>query len=274
MSVRPRQHTPLNGGAALRRGLINRWGRGSAAPLLLAAVGAWAATTNDLADAKIQGCNLARQLLEERPATNFVQSGVLKIRDAKGHRSEIPVKCKIIVTATNWESIYETLPDTNSPGIRKFTVTHGGLSPNGYELAEGSGTVDIAWSTRNLAGPTTMIPFASSDFWIADLGLEFFHWPGQKILKHEMRRSRPCRVLESTNPDPVTNGYTRVVSWIDNETCGIVQAQAYDARGKLLKEFYPKDVKKVKGQWQVEGMEIDNVQTGSRTRLEFDLKAQ
>ena len=40
----------------------------------------------------------------------------------------------------------------------------------------------------------------------------------------------------------------------------------------MLKEFYPKDFKKVNGQWQVGSMEIDNVQTGSRTRLEFDLK--
>ena len=54
---------------------------------------------------------------------------------------------------------------------------------------------------------------------------------------------------------------------------GIVEAEAYDARNKKLKEFYPKDLKKVNGQWQVGSMEIDNVQTGSRTTLKFDLKA-
>ena len=117
-----------------------------------------------------------------------------------------------------------------------------------------------------------MIPFAGSDFWICDLGLEFFHWPGQKILKKEFRRNCSCMVLESTNPDPTPSGYSRVVCWIDEQSDGIVQAEAYDAQGKLLKEFYPKDIKKVKGQWQVQSLEIDNVQTGSRTRLEFDLK--
>ena len=116
-----------------------------------------------------------------------------------------------------------------------------------------------------------MIPFANSDFWIADLGLEFFHWPEQKILKKEFARGRGCMVLESTNPNPSANGYSRVVSWIDEETLGIVQAKAYGAQGKLLKEFYPKDFKKVNGQWQLQSMEIDNAQTGSRTRLEFDL---
>ena len=117
-----------------------------------------------------------------------------------------------------------------------------------------------------------MIPFAGSDFWICDLGLEFFHWPEQKILKKEVKRSRGCTVLESTNPDPSTNGYSRVVSWIDNDGGGIVQAFAYDAQGKKLKEFYPNSVKKVNGQYQVSEMEMDNVQTGSRTRIEFDLK--
>ena len=87
-----------------------------------------------------------------------------------------------------------------------------------------------------------------------------------------MKRSRGCSVLESTNPNPTTNGYSRVVSWIDEESGGIVQAEAYDFNGKLLKEFAPKSFKKVNGQWELQEMEIRNVQTGSRTRLEFDLK--
>jgi hypothetical protein len=113
--------------------------------------------------------------------------------------------------------------------------------------------------------------FANSDFWLCDLSLEFFHWPAQKVLKKEVHRSRGCTVLESTNPDPSTNGYSRVVSWIDEESLGIVEAYAYDANGKLLKDFYPKDFKKVNGQWQVQTLVMENVQTGSRSRLEFDL---
>jgi hypothetical protein len=113
------------------------------------------------------------------------------------------------------------------------------------------------------------IPFAGSDFCVGDLGLEFFHWPEQKILKKENRRSRACRVLESINPNPSTNGYSRVVSWIDNESLGIVHAEAYDSKGKLLKVFDPKSFKKVNGQWELQDVEIRNIQTGSRTRIEF-----
>ena len=72
------------GRAALLRGL-DFGQRGSAALPLIAAilffpVGAMAQMTNDLSDAEIQGRNLTRQLLEQRPGTNFVQTGVLNIR--------------------------------------------------------------------------------------------------------------------------------------------------------------------------------------------------
>ena len=115
---------------------------------------------------------------------------------------------------------------------------------------------------------------STSDFSIADLGLEFFHWPQQKILPKttNLKRGREYTLLESTNPNPPTNGYSRVRSWIDKETGGILEAEAYDAAGKLLKVFEPKSFKKINGQWELQEMEIRNVQTGSRTRLEFDLK--
>ena len=116
-----------------------------------------------------------------------------------------------------------------------------------------------------------MIPFAGSDFWIADLGLEFFHWPDQRMLYSEMRRSRSCRVLESINPKPAPGVYSRVVSWIDNESGGIVHADAYDSNGKVSKQFDPKDFKKVNGEWQLEGMEIYDRVADSRTRIEFNL---
>lgn len=89
-----------------------------------------------------------------------------------------------------------------------------------------------------------------------------------------MRRGKSCHVLESQRPESWTNGYARVVSWIHTESGAIVQAEAYDARGKLLKEFRPTAVEKVNGAWQLKEMEIENVQTGSRTTLVFDLQPE
>ncbi|HEY4984542.1 MAG TPA: outer membrane lipoprotein-sorting protein [Verrucomicrobiae bacterium] len=277
MNVRLRKHDPCNGRTALLRGLdFGR--RGSAAlPLIAAilffAVGATAAATNDLSDAEIQGRQLAQQLLEQGPGTNFVQNGVLNIRAGKGKHSEIPVRFQTTVNGTGWQTIYETTSQSNRV---RLIVIHKTGRPNEYFLREGLEVLDKGEDGKSttLVDSKLMTPFAGSDFWVADLGLEFFHWPQQKLLKKEVKRSRGCTVLESTNPNPSTNGYARVVSWIDNESSGIVQAEAYDFKNKRLKEFAPKSFKKVNGQWELQEMEIRNVQTGSRTRLEFDLKKE
>jgi YD repeat-containing protein len=116
-----------------------------------------------------------------------------------------------------------------------------------------------------------MIPFAGSDFWIADLGLEFLHWPQQKLIRKQMRRSQSCDMLESTNPNPKPGAYRRVVSWIDIDTGGIVHADAYDANDRLLKQFDPSEITKVKGEWQLEEMEIRNRQAGTKTLIKFKL---
>lgn len=249
--------------------------------LLWVAFGAAAQTTNALSDAEIHGRQLVQKLLEMQPVESFTNTGVLQIRDKNGKRPGIPVQCEVIATATNsnWESIYES-KTTNQPV--RLVVIHGANQMNEYFYFTNSaeevpilGDLPVLghlFRSHQLAGDQIMAPFAGSDFWIGDLGLEFFHWPGQKILRGETMRGVFCKVLESTNPNPSTNGYSRVVSWIDNESLGIVQAKAYDAKGQLLKEFYPKDIKKVDGQWQVQTMDIRNFQTGSRTRLELDLK--
>jgi hypothetical protein len=240
--------------------------------------GAVAGGTNHLSEAEIQGRQLAQQILGQKPTDDLTNKGTLEIRDGGGNRFQVPVMCKTIVTAATWRSLYEANL-TNRTVI--LLVIHAVDQPNAYFYDTNyTGQVPILgdiprlghlFQSHQISGVTLMSPFTGSDFWIADLGLEFFHWPEQTILKHEMRRGRSCRVLESTNPDPSPNGYSRVVSWIDNETLGIVQAEAYDAKGELLKEFYPKSFKKVNGQWELQEMEIRNDQTGSRTRLEFDL---
>ena len=68
------------------------------AAMIFFAAGALAETTNDWSDAEIQGRNLAGQLLEQTPATNFSQNGVFNIRDGKGNRSEISLRFSAIAS--------------------------------------------------------------------------------------------------------------------------------------------------------------------------------
>jgi Outer membrane lipoprotein-sorting protein len=229
-----------------------------AAVILFFAVGARAETTNGLSDAEIQGRQLAQKLLAQQPSENFTNTGQLLIRGKNVPSVGLRFQFQAIVNASNWQTIYETTSESYQV---KFLVVHDIGSIQYFEM-RGDENVKCE--------PTAH--FAGSDFWLCDLGLEFFRWPQQKIMKKEFTRQCACIVLESTIPDPSTNGYSRVDSWIDEKSGGIVQAFAYDAQGKLLKEFYPTSLKKVDGQYQVQEMEMLNDQTKSRTRLIFDLK--
>jgi len=235
--------------------------------VLFFAVGAAAETTNTLSDAEIQGRQLAQQLCEARPAKNFANTGILQIRDMEGNRTNIRVKFDTFVTSNSWSSRFNAVL-TNTFEI-EFQIYHKSNSPSIYVNNAQNSIPQTPFSDSK-----KYFSFANSDFWLCDLGLEFFHWPAQKILPKptNLVRGRDYTLLESTNPS--TNGYSLVLSWIDKETGGILQAEAYDANGKLLKEFQPKSFKKVNGQWELQEMEIRNVQTGSRTRLEFDLNKQ
>lgn len=248
----------------------------SAALILFFAVGARGETTIVLSDAEIHGRQLALQLCDAQPITNFTQNGTLKIRDAKGVTTNIPVHFETQIRTGEWQANYlaETNDISTASPCEDLSIAHKKGQDNQYQYFVIHGDHQETTPPQVLTKNQIMASFAGSDFGLADLGLEFFHWPAQKILKHEIRRSRGCAVLESTNPDPATNGYSRVVSWIDSETLGIIHAEAYDAQNKLLKEFDPKSFKKVNGQWELQEMEIRNVQAGSRTRLEFDLNSK
>jgi hypothetical protein len=222
-----------------------------------------------------EGRALVAELLAQKPEQNATNTGSVRIRDAAGKEREIPARFEIFCTPTNWVSAYETLPSPGGPGGVRLTVTHAGESPSQYTLFDPVAACGTNAVARQLTPDQTMIPFAGSDFWVADLGLEFLHWPRQRVLKHEMRHSRSCKVLESVNPQPAPGGYARVVSWIMIESPhGIVHADAYDAKGGVLKRFDPKSLEKVQGEYQLEEMEIRNRQTGSQTWIKFNLAGQ
>jgi hypothetical protein len=245
--------------------------------ILFFAVGATAETTNTLSDAEIQGRQLVQKILAQQPVEGSTNLGILKFKDAKGKLGDVSVRFITKVRSTNWVSVFQGI-ESNAEAADKLAIIHEASQTNRYAVVHVCGPgitfsqLD-AWGMQPfLEEDEKLVPFCRSDFTAMDLGLEFFHWPQQKVLKKEFRLNCSCMVLESTNPNPSTNGYSRVVSWIDEESGGIVMAYAYDVQDKRIKEFYPKKFKKVNGQYQLQSMEMNNVQTGSRTRLEFDLK--
>ena len=239
------------------------------AAILLLGFAAHAQTTNGLSAAEIQGRQLAAEMLSQTPAADLKQTGTLKIHNPEGTIS-IPITFLTTVETNSWVADYTAMIGDPGP-VENLRIVHQIGQPNQYFFAKENRAAEGFQSIPpRLNQSQIMVPFAGSDFWIADLGLEIFHWPQQTVTGHESRKMRDCTVLESDNPDP-TNGYARVVTWIDNETHGLVHAEAYDTNNKLLKIFDPKKLKKVNGHWELVEIEIQNVQTHSRTWIRFDV---
>jgi len=203
------------------------------------------------------GRELIAQLRSASPDASFTNTGTLRIKAKRQPPVKMAYTCRVEVTQTNWTSYYSVVRGTNTlPG---FSVEHREGHPNIYRDDAG----------KALSGSQIDVALAGSDFWLSDLGLEFFHWPEQRVLRWEMKNVG-CKVLESKNLTPSATGYSRVLSWIHDESRGIVRAEAYDAQGKLLKEFRPTEFERVNGGLQLTEMVMENVKTDSYSTLILD----
>jgi hypothetical protein len=215
---------------------------------------------------------LVSALLAQRPTQNYTNTQIVRIHAKKKPQQEIPVRFLVIPTPTNFSNTYELL---GSPAAgTTLTIVHTPNQPNEYFLRLPAAPGTSSSVARRLTPAELNLPFAGSDFSIGDLGLEFLHWPQQRILRNEIRKKLNCVVLQSTNPNPLPGAYSRVETWVDAnrpEETVIVHANAYDLDNKLLKEFDPKKVEKINGAYQLKEMEMRNVQTDSRTHIEFNL---
>jgi len=221
--------------------------------------------------AEADGQALAVELRGQVPVHESRSSGLLRLRDGRGKWQEsIPVTLDVRIGESSWQTLYQALNPDRTPR-ETLIVTRSDGSPNRYDYIRSGEGDPRAGTAVTVYGEAAATPFAGSEFWLSDLGLEFLHWPEQRLVKSEMRKGRSCRVLESLNPAAGAQGYARVWSWIDLEHRALLRAEAYDAAGRLKKEFSIGSFRKVDGRWQLKSMEIRNEQTDARTRLEFDV---
>ncbi len=217
------------------------------------------------------GRALAAEMRSLQPGTGSTNQATLEFRDKFGKRTRVPltIETRLGDSATaGWTTRYVPRVDPTAPG-ETLAILQFPDRPPTYVVDGGTGS-----GSEILPAGKAFIPFAGSDFWMSDLGLEFLHWPEQRILPSPrndppMIKGRACKVLESRGP--AGSPYSRVVSWVDNEFKSLIQADAYDSAGKLFKRFSIGSVKKVAGAWHLKDMEMIDERRDSKTRLEFEL---
>jgi hypothetical protein len=179
--------------------------------------------------------------------------------------------CRVIRKEGGWETTYDTAATTNS-GAERLVIRHSVNGPNEYLYGRAPGP-DKPVPAVAPVPPTQAeeTPLAGSDFSLGDLGLAFLLWPEQRRFPDETHLDRACYVLESKRQG---QGITRVKSFFDKESGGLLIADAWDAQGRKVKEFslHGSSFKKVNGHWRLEKMEINNRRIHSRTEIKFDIE--
>lgn len=202
------------------------------------------------------------------------ESGRIEITSRDDVTVTVPFESRFATDATNRQMFFRAGTAAGRPA-EELTITRTPGGSNRYELSVlTNNNAGTSPSPAQLAAHQLHHPFGGSDFWACDLGLEFLHWPGQRVLRHEMSRSRSCWVLESTTPAPAPGGYARVLSWVDVEHEGILQAEAYakPADRLYLKHFKVGELGRAGEERAVKSLVMQNLRTGSKTTLVFDLK--
>ncbi len=216
---------------------------------------------------------LLRDILAQTPDKPLIMLGALRHRDSDGKRTEIPLRYSIIPEAGGWRGIYETRP-TASRGAERLEIIRRDNQPNEYLYAVPRGPGEAPQPAVSLLGSSTAVPFVGSDYWLSDLGLEFLHWPNQRLVrdaKIKMRQGRPCKVIESVSPDSSATKYARVVSWLDSETGAPIYAEGFDDKRQRMKTFSLHGFAKINGRWQPKELEMLDERTDSKTRLELSI---
>ena len=213
------------------------------------------------ADSLPDGQDLARSIRDAIPTESASLEATMEVtlRDRKRIKTPLTIQTKPLGQA-DCLMTYETKP---SEGNGEYWIVRRILAKrNEYRVDK---------EAKRLAKREDFeIGLARSSFTLSDLGLEFLHWPKQKTIRKQRRKSRSCHVLESSRSD--SDGTLRVLSWVDIKSGGILAADFYSADGKVRKRFSVKGLTKKDGHWQVDEMEMRDVAERTRSRLRLHFK--
>ena len=114
-------------------------------------------------------------------------------------------------------------------------------------------------SSANKSGPFVGSEFAFEDFTALELNKYDYNY-----LREEDVDGLKTDVVERT-PRYENSGYTRQVSWVDQDIYQVRKVEFYDRRGDLLKTLVLNDYREYDGVWRSQRMEMVNHKTGKST---------
>jgi hypothetical protein len=118
---------------------------------------------------------------------------------------------------------------------------------------------------RETPVPDSSVPVLDTDMTWQDLTLSFLWWRQGKVLGEDVVKGRACQVVELDAPPGEPPG--KVKLWVDRQVPMMLQAEAYDAKGKKVRSLWVKSFRKIKERWMVREMEIQQEPPSHRTHI-------
>ena len=113
-------------------------------------------------------------------------------------------------------------------------------------------------------------PFMGSEFAFEDLASQEVEKYRYTYLRDEECGAMPCYVVERIPVDP-KSGYSRQVTWIDQQEYRLQRVDYYDRKGDLLKTMTLDGYRQyLQRHWRADEMLMVNHQSGKSTLLRFD----
>jgi hypothetical protein len=212
--------------------------------------------------AEAQGRQWAQRLRTVAPEQPSTNQAVLKIRSRDG-RKQVPLTVVTRPGKEGWWVEYQTGPETAGGKPEIWRIHYSNDAPPRFE----SPTAQPAHESGGSGVWAGDLRIAGSDFLLRELGMEFLHWPEQRIRGRELSNGRWCQVLESVSKRP--DGPATVRSWIDEKLGVVLSAEVYDARQVRLKHFSITQFREQADRWTCSVSMVDDVK-GTKTELAFD----
>ena len=118
-------------------------------------------------------------------------------------------------------------------------------------------------SSSNKSGSFVGSEFAFEDFTITELNKFTYNYIGEEEVDGLM-----MDIIERF-PRYEKSGYTKQVTWVDQDIFQPRQVQFYDRKGELLKTLTLSDYREYDGVWRAHKLSMVNAQTGKETDLVY-----
>lgn len=230
-----------------------------AASLMLAATSVYAETAEE------KGLRIAKEAdAYDTGFVDFTADMVMTLRNKKGGESIRQIRIQGLEVAADGDKSLSTFDEpADVKGTKMLTFSHG-LEPDDQWLYLPALKRVKRISSRNKSGP-----FMGSEFAFEDLGSQEIEKYSYTYLKDEPCGDLNCYVIER-KPAYKYSGYTRQVTWLDQEKYRVQKVDFYDRKNTLLKTLTYSGYKEYLGHyWRASTMEMQNHQTGKSTTLEW-----